>query len=274
MKQKVWLITGVSKGLGREIAKQVVATGDIVIGTVRNEEDKVAFENGVDAKAFIIDLAETKLIPTLINSIIKEHGQIDVLVNNAGFGAFGMIEEFDEEEVTNQFNVNVIAVWKLCQSVLPSMRDNGSGTIVQISSRAGIIAGVGNGIYASSKFALEGMSEALKQEVEPFGIKIMLAELGALRTDFFGVSVKYAKNNLSFYTEKLTDIRTNTKELNGKQSGNPIKVAQAIIEAVNKNVPTFRLPLTAGTIDAMKAKIIEFQNAIELNENIARSMDY
>lgn len=206
MKQKVWLITGVSKGLGREIAKQVVATGDIVIGTVRNKEDKVAFENGVDAKAFIIDLAETKLIPTLINSIIKEHGQIDVLVNNAGFGAFGMIEEFDEEEVTNQFNVNVIAVWKLCQSVLPFMRDKGQGTIVQISSRVAITAGIGNGIYASSKFALEGMSEAMKQEVETFGIKVMLAELGALRTDFFGASVKYAKNSLPFYTEKLTDI--------------------------------------------------------------------
>lgn len=154
MKQKVWLITGVSKGLGREIAKQVIAEGDIVIGTVRNEEDKVAFEKGVDAKAFIIDLIETKHIPALISSIIKDHGRIDVLVNNAGFGAFGMIEEFDEEEVTNQFNVNVIAVWKLCQAVLPYMRDNGSGTIVQISSRAGITAGVGNGIYASSKFAL------------------------------------------------------------------------------------------------------------------------
>ncbi len=274
MKQKVWLITGVSKGLGREIAKQVVTKGDIVIGTVRNAEDKEHFENSIGKKAFVIDLTNTEQIPSLIDAIIKLYGQIDVLVNNAGFGAFGMIEEFDEEEVTNQFNVNVISVWKLCQAVLPYMRDNGSGIIVQISSRAGIIAGVGNGIYASSKFALEGMSEALKQEVETFGIKVMLVELGALRTDFFGASVKYAKNSLPLYTEKLTDIRTNTKNLHGKQSGNPIKVAQAIIEAVNKNVPTFRLPLTSGTIDAMKAKIIEFQNAIELNENIAQSMDY
>ncbi|MCJ7932231.1 MAG: SDR family NAD(P)-dependent oxidoreductase [Chryseobacterium sp.] len=274
MKQKVWLITGVSKGLGREIAKQVACTGDIVIGTVRNEKDKVAFENSIDAKALIIDLAETEQIPTLITSIVKEHGRIDVLVNNAGFGAFGMIEEFDKEEIINQFNVNFIAVWKLCQAVLPYMRDNGHGTIVQISSRTGIMAGIGNGIYASSKFALEGMSEALKQEVEPFGIKVMLAELGALRTDFFGASIRYAKNNLSPYAEKLDDIRTNTKKLNGKQSGNPIKVAQVIIEAVNNDVPTFRLPLTAGTIDTMKAKIAEFQNCIALTENIARSIDY
>ncbi|MGJ1435825.1 SDR family NAD(P)-dependent oxidoreductase [Sphingobacterium siyangense] len=273
MKQKVWLITGVSKGLGREIAKQAVTKGDIVIGTVRNAKDKENFENSIGTKGFVIDLANTEQIPSLIDAIVKQYGQIDVLVNNAGFGAFGMIEEFDKDEITNQFNVNFVAVWKLCQTVLPYMRDKGQGTIVQISSRAGIMAGVGNGIYASSKFALEGMSEALKQEVEPFGIKIMLAELGALRTDFFGASVKYAKNSLPFYTEKLQDIRTNTKKLDGKQSGNPIKVAQAIIEAVNNNVPSFRLPLTAGTIDAMKAKIIEFQNSIELNENIARSMD-
>lgn len=274
MKQKVWLITGVSKGLGREIAKQVATEGDIVIGTVRNAEDKENFESSIGTKAFVIDLANTEQIPSVIDAIIKQYGQIDVLVNNAGFGAFGMIEEFEEEEIINQFNVNFIAVWKLCQAVLPFMRGKGQGTIVQISSRVAITAGIGNGIYASSKFALEGMSEALKQEVEPFGIKIMLAELGALRTDFFGASVKYAKNSLPLYTEKLTDIRANTKKLNGKQSGNPIKVAQAIIEAVNKDVPAFRLPLTAGTIDAMKAKIAEFQHAIELNENLARTVDY
>src|SRR5690606_13863387 len=108
------------------------------------------------AKAFVIDLAETKQIPQLVSSVIKEYGQIDVLVNNAGYGAFGMIEEFDEQEIINQLNVNFIAVWKLCQSVLPHMRNKGYGTIVQISSRLGITAGVGNGLYASSKFALEG----------------------------------------------------------------------------------------------------------------------
>src|SRR5690606_32498043 len=154
----------------------------------------------------------------------KEYGQIDVLVNNAGYGAFGMIEEFDEQEIINQLNVNFIAVWKLCQSVLPHMRNKGYGTIVQISSRLGITAGVGNGLYASSKFALEGMSEALKQEVEPFGIKVLLAELGALRTDFFGASVRYAKNNLSPYRENWGDIRAHTKNRNGKQPGNPVKV--------------------------------------------------
>ena len=274
MEQKTWIITGVSKGLSREIAKQAVAIGDKVIGTVRNEEDKLAFENTVHAQAFIIDLANTKQIPALIDSIIDQHGRVDVLINNAGYGAFGMIEEFDEEEVINQFNVNVIAVWKLCQSILPYMRSQGRGTIVQISSRAGIMAGVGNGIYASSKFALEGMSESLKQEVEPFGIKVLLAEIGMLRTDFFGKSVKYAKNTISSYIEIIQDIRANTKKIDGKQTGDPIKVAAAIIQAVNENVPTFRLPLTAGTIENMRAKINAFQDSIAHYENLARSVDY
>lgn len=274
MEQKTWIITGVSKGLGREIAKQAVAIGDKVIGTVRNEEDKLAFENTVHAQAFIIDLANTKQIPALIDSIIDQHGRVDVLINNAGYGAFGMIEEFDEEEVINQFNVNVIAVWKLCQSILPYMRSQGRGTIVQISSRAGIMAGVGNGIYASSKFALEGMSESLKQEVEPFGIKVLLAEIGMLRTDFFGKSVKYAKNTISSYIEIIQDIRANTKKIDGKQTGDPIKVAAAIIQAVNENVPTFRLPLTEGTIDNMRAKINAYQDSIAHYENLARSVDY
>lgn len=274
MKQKVWLITGVSKGLGREIAKQVAATGDIVIGTVRTVADKETFEKELNATAYIIDLNQTDQMTSLVASIIKTQGQIDVLVNNAGYGAFGMLEEFDESEVVQQFNVNVIAVWKLCQAVLPHMREKGQGTIVQISSRVGLIAAAGNGIYASSKFALEGMSESLKQEVAPFGIKVLLVEPGPLRTDFFGASVQYAQNELPTYAEKLGNIRVNTKNNDGKQSGDPIKAAQAIIDAVLKGSPFFRLPLTSSTIDTMKAKIAELQHCIEQTAEIAKGIDY
>lgn len=274
MKQKIWLITGVSKGLGREIALQVAQAGDIVIGTVRKTADKIAFENSIDAKAFVIDLSETEQIPALIDVIVKEYGRIDVLVNNAGFGVFGMIEEFEEDEIIDQFNVNFISVWKLCQAVLPYMREKEQGTIVQISSRVGITAGIGNGMYAASKFALEGMSEALKQEVEPFGIKVLLVEPGALRTDFFGSSVKYAANELPAYTERLNNIRESTKNVNGKQPGNPIKAAEAIISAVHSESPVFRLPLTSGTIETMRTKIAEFQNCIEMTEATAKSIEY
>jgi len=274
MEQKVWLITGVSQGLGREIARQATVMGDIVIGTVRKEEDKVSFERNIPAKAFIIDLKETEQIPSLIEKIIKDHKQIDVLVNNAGFGAFGMLEEFEEWEINDQFQVNFISVWKLCQNVLPHMRARGQGSIVQISSRAGIAAGVGNGIYAASKFALEGMSEAMKQEVEPFGIKVLLAEPGALRTGFFGSSVQYAKNELQDYTNKLGNIRIGTKNMDGKQSGDPVKAAHAIIEAVINSDSLFRIPLTSGTIEIMKAKIRELEHCVETSEASARNVDF
>lgn len=272
--QKVWLITGVSKGLGKELAKQVLEQGDIVIGTVRKTEDKDAFEKNKNAKAHIIDLLHSDQIPALIQAVIEEYGKIDVLVNNAGYGAFGIIEEFTEQEILDQLKVNFIAVWRLCQLVIPYMRNAGGGNIVQISSRVGIIAGVGNGIYAASKFALEGISESLQQELAPFGIKVLLAELGALRTDFFGESVRYAKNQIPSYTDQLGDIRINTKKINGNQSGDPVKVAKAIIDSVNNNIPSFRLPLTAGTIDAMKTKIEAYQNCIDSHEQFARSMDY
>lgn len=274
MKQKVWLITGVSKGLGREIAKQVAETGDIVIGTVRREEDKIEFEKNINAKAFVIDLTITDQIPLLIDSIVEQYRRIDVLVNNAGFGLFGIIEEFKEDEIINQFNVNFISVWKLCKSVLPYMREKEQGTIVQLSSRVGITAGIGNGIYAASKFAIEGMSEALKLEVEPFGIKILLVEPSALRTDFFGASVKYAENEIPAYTERLGNIRENTKSINGRQPGDPVKAAESVILAVNNENSVFRLPLTSSTIDTLKTKITEFQNCIDATEAIAKSVDY
>jgi short-subunit dehydrogenase len=154
------------------------------------------------------------------------------------------------------------------------MRTKGTGTIVQISSRLGILAGVGNGIYAAGKFALEGMSEALKLEIEPFGVKVLLVEPGGMRTDFFGSSIAYAQNEIPAYAEKLGNIRANTKSLNGKQPGNPVKAAQAIIDAVNNGVPSFRLPLTSGAISAMKTKITELQCCVASMASTALSVDY
>lgn len=274
MKSKIWLITGVSKGLGRALAGAALAQGDQVIGTVRTAEDKVDFEKHPHAKAFLIDMLHTHEIPSMIAQIMEEYATIDVLVNNAGYGAFGMIEEFEEEEVIRQFLVNFIAPWKLVKSVLPYMRSNKNGTIVQISSRAGLMAAAGNGIYAASKFATEAMMEALHLEVSKFGINILLVEPGALRTDFFGESLAYAQDEIDFYREKLTDLRKNTSNLHGKQTGDPVKAAAAILEAVNNGGAGLRLPLTSGAIEAMNFKIEEFQATVLINEEIARSINY
>lgn len=269
---KVWLITGVSKGLGKEIAKAAAASGDIVVGTVRSINDQALFERELKAKAFVIDLSEIEKTESLIETVIHQYGKIDVLVNNAGYGVFGMIEEFETEEIRKEFEVNFVAVWKLCKAVLPYMRKAGSGTIVQISSRLALQAGPGNGIYAAGKFALEGLSEALKQEVDPFGIKVLLAEPGALRTDFFGNSVRYAKNEIAAYIP-VSDIRKNTKKRHQNQKGDPQKAAEIIVKEVKEGVRSLRLPLTKGTIDVMKSKIEEYREIIKRFSSLAESID-
>lgn len=274
MESKIWLITGVSKGLGSAIAAAALSQGDLVIGTVRTAEDKAEFEKHPAAKAYIMDVIHTHEIPELVSNIINTYGRIDVLVNNAGYGAFGMIEEFEEEEVIRQFLVNFIAPWRFVKAVLPAMRTHKNGTIVQISSRAGLVAGVGNGIYAASKFAVEGMTEALFEEVSTFGIKVLLVEPGALRTDFFGSSLAYAYKEIDSYRTSLTDVRENTKALHGKQTGDPAKAAAAIVKAVGGDTNILRLPLTSAAIEAMRSKVREYQAAVLFNEDIARSIDY
>lgn len=273
MIQKTWFITGVSKGLGKVLAEKVSGGNDFVIGTVRNEKDKSEFEKEPNRKAVIIDLEETAKIPDIIKEALAERSQIDVLVNSAGYGAFGMIEEFTEQEIRKQFEVNFIAVWKLCQSVLPEMRHRKEGVIVQISSRMGIEAGIGNGIYAAGKFALEAMSESLKAELEPFGIKILLVEPGAMRTDFFGRSVLYAEKEIEDYKIHLADIRKKTKAVHGEQKGDPSKVAGAIIQSVQAGVPEFRLPLTEGSITTLLNKSEALKNTAEVMKDLAVSVD-
>lgn len=165
-----------------------------------------------------------------------------------------------------------MAVWRLCKAVLPYMRKAGSGAIVQISSRLALQAGIGNGMYAASKFALEGLSEALKQEVEPFGIKVLLVEPGALRTDFFGNSVRYAKNEMAEYIP-VSDIRKNTKKMHGSQKGDPQKAAEIIVKEIKDGIRGLRLPLTKGTIDTLKSKIEEYQEIIRQFSSLAESVD-
>ncbi len=273
MNKKIWFITGVSKGMGKEIARCAISENSLVIGTVRTKRDKENLEKEMDIKVHILNLIEISTIEKVVQKVVVEYGKIDVLVNNAGYGAFGMIEEFNETEVRQQMEVNFVANWKLCQCVLPHMRKQQSGTIVQISSRMGIVSGVGNGMYAAVKFAIEAISESLKQELQPFGIHVLLVEPGAMRTDFFGQSVSYAKKEIKDYTEALLDIRSKTKAIHGKQTGNPTKAAKIIVKMVLDDIHCFRLPLTSGTITAMETKIKELQNTVEDMRILAGSIE-
>jgi len=274
MNQKVWLITGVSKGLGLDLLKVVLAKGDIVVGTVRKKEDQRFINETFEADSYLIDLSNLSEIDSLVAYVINKYGRIDVLVNSAGYGAFGMVEEFTIEEVKAQMEVNYFAVWKLCQIVSPYFRSQNSGTIVQISSRLGLSSGAGKGIYSAGKFAVEGFSEALREELSPFGVHVLLVEPGALRTDFFGESINYTNQKIDDYVKEFGDIRLNTKSVHGNQPGNPVLVASAIVDFVYGSRNNFRIPFTSGTLQAIRDKVLEYQNILKEYETLAKSVEF
>lgn len=265
MKQSpVWLITGVSSGLGKELAKAVHQAGYVLIGTVRNEADQQTFDQTFpnQSQSFVLDLRNSQQVVSMIEAVRDRFGRIDALVNNAGYGLLGFVEEVNENELHQQFNINFVAAWKMIQQVLPLMRLQQSGLIIQISSRVGLVANAGGGIYAASKFALEGLSEALQQEVAPFGINVMLVEPGPLRTNFFGRSVVLAQHRVEDYYSVLADYRQISQQADGHQDGDPSKAARIILEATQLEQPPFRLPLSQATLDSMQAKITAYQQTV------------
>ena len=272
--KKTWLITGVSKGLGNEIAKIVHQNGEQVIGFVRNEADKILLENSMGGiKIYLIDLQKIEKIKDTITDIIKNFGSIDFLVNNAGYGMFGLFEEVSLDELKQQFEVNVFARWHLINNILPYMRKQKSGVIVQISSRLGILAGIGNSAYSAAEFAIEGMSESLADEVKSFGIQVALVEPGPMRTSFFGSSITFAENNIKDYQDAFGNLRESFRSRNGKQKGDPTRIAQIIYNEITKKEVPFRIPLTNATLDALQQKAEDYQKLHEEWIEKAKSVD-
>ncbi|WP_437369930.1 SDR family NAD(P)-dependent oxidoreductase [Maribacter litoralis] len=239
------MITGISKGLGKVLAESVIKEGDFVIGTFRNQSQVEEFNIQQKGKAFAIylDLSNDNSITACVSWITTHFGGIDVLVNNTGIGFVGAIEETSTDEVITVFEANFFGPLKLTQAVLPCMRKQKSGNIILVSSHGGIKAFAGFDIYNASKFALEGFSEALAQEVTPLGIKVTLVEPGPLRSNFAGKSFREAENFIEDYGETAGIFRTKLKSVDGKQEGNPKKVAEAIIRLVYSKQSTLRMPL-------------------------------
>jgi len=227
MKSKIWFITGISSGLGKALAQTVIENGDFVIGTFRNQTQADVFNNQYKDEAFALTLDITK--PTEIEKAVKlvseKFGSIDVLVNNAGFGFAGAIEETSTEETREIFEANFFGTLKLTQSFLPMLRQQKGGHIIQISSHGGFKAFPGFGIYNASKFALEGFSEALAIEVAPLGIKLTIVEPGPFRTNFAGSSFKEAEKIIEDYNPTAGAFRERMKQVDGKQEGDPIKAS-------------------------------------------------
>lgn len=273
---KHWFITGISSGLGKALAESVIENGDFVIGTFRTQSQVDAFNAAYEGKAhaLLLDITREQDIEQSIPKIISEFGKIDVLVNNAGIGFAGAVEETSMKEVKEVFEVNFFGTLTLTQSVLPHMRKAKSGHIVQISSHGGIKAFAGFGIYNASKFAVEGFSEALAQEVAPLGIKVSIVEPGPFRTKFAGNRLGLAKIEINDYSETAGAFRTKLKSVDGKQEGDPIKAAKAIIDLVNSEHPTLRLPLGKTALMTIGMKLESVKSDLEANRKIAENAVY
>lgn len=248
---KVWLVTGANSGFGRAITEAAVAAGDVVVATARRPAtlDDLVAAHPDQVEAVALDVTDAAGIETTVRDVVERHGRVDVLVNNAGRSHVGAFEETTDTELRDLFDVHVFGPAALVRAVLPHMRDRRSGAIVQLSSMGGQMSFAGFSAYSGTKFALEGMSEALADEVRPYGIKVLIVEPGAFRTGLFGNISTSAE--LDAYAETVGPTRKMVASSDGSQPGDPAKAAAAILAALNAEQTPLRLPLGDDAVDAV-----------------------
>ncbi|MDM9384707.1 oxidoreductase [Chlorogloeopsis sp. ULAP01] len=273
---KVWLITGCSTGFGRALAEAVLKKGDHLLATAREPEQLRALIDHYPKTAFgeRLDVTICQEIQAAVDAAIKTFGRIDVLVNNAGYGLIGALEEVSDADIRQQFETNFFGAVHLIQTVLPLMRQQGSGHIVNMSSTAGLVGFGGSSIYCGTKFALEGISEALAKEVRSFGIKVTLIEPGAFRTDFNGRSLAAVKQSIDAYATVTGASLQWFKDMDGKQLGNPRSAAQAIIQAVESPHPPMRLALGTDAMSLIQEKLEWVKTDLDAWQQVTVSTDY
>ncbi|TCN56545.1 SDR family NAD(P)-dependent oxidoreductase [Flavobacterium circumlabens] len=274
---KTWFITGTSQGIGLILVKQLLKQGYNVAATARNAETlkKAVGSSSLQFLPLQVDLVDEKSVKQAVETTVAQFGSIDYLVNNAGYGLIGGIEESSDAEVRANFDVNVFGLLNVTRAILPYMRQKKLGHIINISSVFGLLAGAGWGIYCSTKFAVEAISEALVQEVKPFGIKVTLIEPGYVRTNFLNSSSLIAsKNPISDYTEIREAVRTHQEDLGGKQLGDPEKVAALIQQITTLEAPPLHLLTGSDAYQFANYKIDSLKNEIEANKERTFSTDF
>ncbi len=276
MAAKTWLITGISSGLGHALAKAAIDAGDFVIGTFRNQNQVNEFNRTYAGKALGVkmDVTNREEVMSVIEEMQTKIDRLDVVVNNAGFGFAGAIEEATIEETRAVMEANFFGALHVIQSVLPMLRKQHYGHIIQISSHGGFKATAGFGIYNASKFALEGMSEALAGELQPLGIRLTIVEPGPFRTSFAGSGFRLANREIEDYQSTAGLFRERIKSVDGKQEGDPHKAALAIISVVNHSNPPLRLPLGKVALATISSKLSQVQQDIDNWSNVAEGAVY
>ncbi len=273
---KVWFITGCSTGFGKLLAQELLKTSAQVVATARNEAALVDLK-GINDKNLLtlpLDVTKPEQISAALEKVKAKFGRVDVLVNNAGYGMVGAVEESDMASIQRMFNTNVFGLMAVTQATLPIMRAQKSGHIINLSSAAGVVGTPGFGIYNSTKFAVEGMSEALAGEVAHLGIKVTIIEPGPFRTDFAGRSLDTMEKIIPDYADSVGKTREFIANIEGKQAGDPVKAVKMIIELVENEKPPLRLPMGNWAVDRIKAKIAHWGKEVESLEQWARSADF
>jgi len=270
----VWFITGCSTGFGRHIAKHVLELGYRVVVTSRDPEDISELAEVGDALVLKLDVTNRSQAEEAVKAAEDHYGGIDVLVNNAGIGYFAAVEESDEEEVRKMFEVNVFGLSRMIHIVLPGMRKRRKGYIVNLSSIGGLRSFPALGYYNSTKFAIEGLSEALWQEVEPLGIKVMLVEPSGFRTDWAGRSANETEHRIADYANTADKNIRQLRATSGNQDGDPVRAAEAIVQAVESPNPPHRLLLGNDAYDGAILKLDELREEFTEWEAVSRGADF
>jgi NAD(P)-dependent dehydrogenase (short-subunit alcohol dehydrogenase family) len=271
-----WLITGCSSGFGREIARAVLARGWNAIVTAREPGAVADIVAGHDATALALrlDVTDHAQVAAAVRDAQARFGAIDVLVNNAGYGYRAAVEEGDDAEVRRLFDANFFGLVSMTKGVLPGMRARRKGHIVNISSVGGRIGQPGSGYYAATKFAVGGLSDSLRKELKPLGIHVTVVEPGGFRTDFAGRSLRQSTRIIADYASTAGARREENSATDGRQPGDPVRAAKAIIQAVESEAPPFRLLLGRMAVQRVRADLDEQRRELDAWAEAGGDADY
>lgn len=272
----VWLITGCSTGFGRELARLVLARGWRAVVTARDPSTVADIAAGYENQALVLALNVTQQaqIADAVAAAQQLFGRVDVLVNNAGYGYLAAIEEGEDDAVRAMFEANVFGLIDMTKAVLPIMRAQSSGLIVNVSSIGGLTSFAATGYYHGSKYAVEGISESLAIEVKPLGIDVMIVEPGPFRTNWAGPSIKQSATRIDAYAATAGERRKQTEARSGKQAGDPVRAAQAIIDAALSDAPPLRLLLGKAALDLARKKLDMMKNDFDTWESTTLGADF
>ncbi|HWV04265.1 oxidoreductase [Ralstonia sp.] len=272
---KIFVITGVSSGFGRALAQEALAAGHKVVGTVRSEQAKRDFESlSLNAFARVLDVTDFHVIDAAVSEIEANVGPVDVLVNNAGYGHEGVLEESPLSEMRRQFDVNVFGAVAMMKAMLPFMRRRRRGHILNITSMGGHITMPGIAYYCGSKFALEGISESLGKEVRGFGIAVTAVAPGSFRTDWAGRSMTRTSRSIPDYDDVFDPVRRAREEKSGKQLGDPVKAARAMLAVAAADHPPTHLLLGSDALTLVRDHLTAFEDELRKWEDLTVSTDH